>query len=85
MLLTECTCLTHHPLSLPLSLSFSQVINYETEGSVEVSVRQEEGRTVSTLLVARAALHHSGRYHCAPSNTDRATIMVHVFKGEWAG
>ncbi|XP_071531821.1 neural cell adhesion molecule L1-like [Panulirus ornatus] len=59
-----------------------QVINYESEGSVEVSVRQEEGRTVSTLLVARATLAHSGHYQCAPSNTDRAEITVHVFKAE---
>ncbi|KAG7153950.1 Zwei Ig domain protein zig-8-like 25 [Homarus americanus] len=58
------------------------VINYEGEGSVQVSVRQEEGHTVSTLLVVRATMNHSGRYQCEPSNADRATIMVHVFKAE---
>ncbi|XP_069190529.1 zwei Ig domain protein zig-8 [Procambarus clarkii] len=59
-----------------------EVINYESDRSVRVSVRQEEGRTVSTLLVARATLGHSGRYQCAPSNTERATILVHVFKAK---
>ncbi|XP_037788863.1 zwei Ig domain protein zig-8-like [Penaeus monodon] len=59
-----------------------EVVNYETDGSVEVTVRQEEGRTVSTLLVARATLSHSGNYQCAPSNTDRAAIRVHVFKAK---
>nr|XP_027239424.1 uncharacterized protein LOC113830407 [Penaeus vannamei] len=58
------------------------VVNYETDGSVEVTVRQEEGRTVSTLLVARVTLSHSGNYQCAPSNTDRAAIRVHVFKAK---
>ncbi|XP_066953802.1 zwei Ig domain protein zig-8-like [Macrobrachium rosenbergii] len=59
-----------------------EVINYETDGSVEVDVRQGDGITVSTLLVAKATLDHSGKYQCAPSNTDRASIMVHVFKAE---
>ncbi|XP_042214141.1 uncharacterized protein LOC121860820 [Homarus americanus] len=59
-----------------------EVINYESDRTVRVSVRQEDGRTVSTLLVARAALDHSGLYQCAPSNTKRASIMVHVFKAE---
>ncbi|XP_071531854.1 zwei Ig domain protein zig-8-like [Panulirus ornatus] len=59
-----------------------EVINYESDRSVKVNVRQEEDQTVSTLLVARATLGHSGRYHCAPSNTDRASILVHVFKAE---
>ncbi|XP_068246351.1 zwei Ig domain protein zig-8-like [Palaemon carinicauda] len=59
-----------------------EVINYETDGSVEVDVRQGDGITVSTLLVAKATLSHSGKYQCAPSNTERATIMVHVFKAE---
>nr|XP_045588893.1 uncharacterized protein LOC123750837 [Procambarus clarkii] len=60
----------------------AQVINYENDLSVEVTVRQEEGRTVSTLLVVRATLDHSGRYQCAPSNAARASITVHVSKGE---
>ncbi|KAG7173236.1 Immunoglobulin domain-containing protein oig-1-like [Homarus americanus] len=62
-----------------------EVINYESDRTVRVSVRQEDGRTVSTLLVARAALDHSGLYQCAPSNTKRASIMVHVFKGKGLG
>ncbi|KAK8378024.1 hypothetical protein O3P69_018748 [Scylla paramamosain] len=58
-----------------------QVINYESDGSVRVDVRQQGERTVSSLLVQRATLGHSGRYQCAPSNTRRAAIDVHVFKG----
>lgn len=74
-------------LSVSLScliLDTFQVINYESAGSVTVSVSQEgTQRTVSTLLVQRASLSHSGLYECAPSNTNRAAITVHVFKGEY--
>ncbi|XP_050690069.1 zwei Ig domain protein zig-8-like, partial [Eriocheir sinensis] len=59
-----------------------EVINYESEGSVRVSVRQEGDRSISTLLVTRATMDHSGAYECAPSNTLPANITVHVFKAE---
>ncbi|KAK8378148.1 hypothetical protein O3P69_018841 [Scylla paramamosain] len=59
-----------------------EVINYESEGSVRVTVRQEEDRTVSTLLVVRATMDHSGGYTCSPSNTPPASVTVHVFKAE---
>ncbi|XP_069936499.1 zwei Ig domain protein zig-8-like, partial [Cherax quadricarinatus] len=59
-----------------------EVINYENDDSMKVTVEQGNGRTVTTLLVSKAALHHSGRYQCAPSNTLTASILVHVFKAK---
>ncbi|CAL4059594.1 unnamed protein product [Meganyctiphanes norvegica] len=59
-----------------------EVINYETDGRVSVRVKQENGRTISTLLVAKATLGHNGFYECEPSNAEKANITVHVVKAK---
>ncbi|KAF2366952.1 Immunoglobulin I-set [Trinorchestia longiramus] len=59
-----------------------EVINYETDRRVTVTVQQTGLDTVCSLVVLKATLDHSGRYQCAPSNAQPADIVVHIFKAE---
>ena len=45
-------------------------------------VEQNGMETLSQLVIAKAALRHTGVYKCAPSNADAAAITVHIFKGK---
>lgn len=45
------------------------------------TIKSEE--TKSILLIYDADLLHSGKYSCYPSNTEIASIRVHVLQGEW--
>ncbi|XP_071529954.1 zwei Ig domain protein zig-8-like [Panulirus ornatus] len=58
-----------------------KVANYEVE-EVEVTVRVENGTTVSSLTLGDAQVHNSGQYTCSPSNAKPASIRVHVLSGE---
>jgi len=69
------------PSSLKSPVLCPQVINYEKDKRVNVSVQQDGSETTCTLTVEKAALEHSGPYRCAPSNADTAEITVHIFKG----
>lgn len=39
--------------------------------------------TTSYLLIQDAELTDSGKYSCAPSNADMASVRVHVLNGKW--
>lgn len=41
--------------------------------------------TTSYLLIQDAELTDSGKYSCAPSNADMASVRVHVLNGEYGG
>lgn len=59
-----------------------QVISYDSaRGGVSV-VTEKGAATTSYLLVQDAAPSDSGRYSCAPSNADLASVRVHVLNGE---
>ncbi|XP_042205792.1 zwei Ig domain protein zig-8-like [Homarus americanus] len=58
-----------------------KVANYEVE-EVEVTVRVENGTTVSSLTLGDAQVYNSGQYSCSPSNAKAASIRVHVLSGE---
>ncbi|XP_045524973.1 zwei Ig domain protein zig-8-like isoform X1 [Pieris brassicae] len=59
-----------------------QVISYDSaRGGVSV-VTEKGAATTSYLLVQDAAPADSGRYSCAPSNADLASVRVHVLNGE---
>lgn len=45
------------------------------------TIKSEE--TKSILLIYDADLLHSGKYSCYPSNTEIASIRVHVLQGEY--
>uniref|UniRef100_A0A1A9URS5 Ig-like domain-containing protein n=1 Tax=Glossina austeni TaxID=7395 RepID=A0A1A9URS5_GLOAU len=57
------------------------VINYDSSRG-GVSVITEKGDvTTSFLLIQNADLADSGKYSCAPSNADVASVRVHVLNG----
>ncbi|KAK8735168.1 hypothetical protein OTU49_005536, partial [Cherax quadricarinatus] len=58
-----------------------KVANYEVE-KVQVTVRLENGTTVSSLTLGDAQVYNSGQYTCSPSNAKPASIRVHVLSGE---
>ncbi|XP_055376713.1 protein amalgam-like isoform X2 [Condylostylus longicornis] len=59
-----------------------EVINYDSSRG-GVSVITEKGDvTTSFLLIQNADLADSGKYSCAPSNADVASVRVHVLTGE---
>lgn len=39
------------------------------------------GYHFSELTILRAAKKHSGNYSCVPSNSQPASVLVHIFKG----
>lgn len=65
-------CTFYHP----------QVLSEETSGGrlKFKTIKSEE--TKSILLIYDADLLHSGKYSCYPSNTEIASIRVHVLQGE---
>ncbi|XP_032528785.1 zwei Ig domain protein zig-8-like isoform X3 [Danaus plexippus] len=59
-----------------------QVISYDSSrGGVSV-VTEKGAATTSYLLVQDATPADSGRYSCAPSNAELASVRVHVLNGE---
>ncbi|EDX09940.1 GD14231 [Drosophila simulans] len=60
-----------------------EVINYDSSRG-GVSVITEKGDvTTSFLLIQNADLADSGKYSCAPSNADVASVRVHVLNGRY--
>lgn len=61
-----------------------QVLSEETSGGrlKFKTIKSEE--TKSILLIYDADLLHSGKYSCYPSNTEIASIRVHVLQGEFS-
>jgi len=59
------------------------VLSEETSGGrlKFKTIKSEE--TKSILLIYDADLLHSGKYSCYPSNTEIASIRVHVLQGEF--
>ncbi|KPI99656.1 Kin of IRRE-like protein 1 [Papilio xuthus] len=58
----------------------TNMINYALRGGV--SVETDQHLRTSRLLVARATTKDSGNYTCVPSNSDTASVMVHVVNSE---
>ncbi|CAG9804985.1 unnamed protein product [Chironomus riparius] len=56
------------------------VINYSQRGGI--SVLTERQTKTSKLVISRAMSSDSGNYTCLPSNSDPASVMVHVINGE---
>ncbi|XP_047530837.1 zwei Ig domain protein zig-8-like isoform X2 [Vanessa atalanta] len=63
-------------------VSGRKVISYDSSrGGVSV-VTEKGAATTSYLLVQDATPADSGRYSCAPSNAELASVRVHVLNGE---
>ncbi|CAG4943846.1 unnamed protein product [Parnassius apollo] len=77
------TCVVTHAPTAPSFIYWYRgrnVINYAFRGGI--SVETEQLTRKSRLLIARATVRDSGNYTCAPSNSDSASILVHVVNGE---
>uniref|UniRef100_A0A1B0C875 Putative secreted protein n=1 Tax=Lutzomyia longipalpis TaxID=7200 RepID=A0A1B0C875_LUTLO len=57
-----------------------RMINYDTDRGVNIST--ESDYNYSELTIMRATKQHSGNYSCVPSNSQPASVMVHIFKGD---
>ncbi|CAO1394815.1 unnamed protein product [Diamesa hyperborea] len=57
-----------------------RVVNYSQRGGI--SVLTERSTKTSKLVISRATSSDSGNYTCSPSNSDAASVMVHVINGE---
>jgi hypothetical protein len=61
-----------------------QVLSFETEP--RLSQFTENGETFTNyLLIKDVNVNDSGKYACAPTNVEPATILVHVVNGECGG
>ncbi|XP_075163740.1 hemicentin-2-like [Haematobia irritans] len=79
------TCTVKFSLEPPAYIFWyhhEEVINYDsTRGGVSV-ITEKGDVTTSYLLIQNADLADSGKYSCAPSNADVASVRVHVLSGE---
>lgn len=58
------------------------MVSYDSpRGGISVITEKAEV-TTSYLLIQNADTGDSGKYICAPSNADVATVRVHVLNGE---
>ncbi|ODN01467.1 Titin [Orchesella cincta] len=57
-----------------------RVINYSQRGGINV-VTEKQTRT-SRLLISKAQPSDSGNYTCSPSNSESASVLVHVLNEE---
>ncbi|XP_073838763.1 uncharacterized protein isoform X1 [Musca autumnalis] len=75
------TCTVKFSLEPPAYIFWyhhEEVINYDsTRGGVSV-ITEKGDVTTSYLLIQNADLADSGKYSCAPSNADVASVRVHV-------
>lgn len=76
------SCQDTHTHTLIYTFYHPQVLSEETSGGrlKFKTIKSEE--TKSILLIYDADLLHSGKYSCYPSNTEIASIRVHVLQGE---
>ncbi|XP_062541521.1 lachesin-like [Armigeres subalbatus] len=58
----------------------NRMINYDVERGINVST--EADFHYSELTISHAGKEHSGNYTCVPSNSQPASVVVHIFKGD---
>nr|XP_049462137.1 uncharacterized protein LOC120961335 [Anopheles coluzzii] len=58
----------------------NRMINYDLDRGINVST--EADFHYSELTISQASKEHSGNYTCVPSNSQPASVVVHIFKGD---
>ncbi|XP_038115818.1 uncharacterized protein LOC6030950 isoform X1 [Culex quinquefasciatus] len=58
----------------------NRMINYDGDRGFNVST--EADYHYSELIINHASKEHSGNYTCVPSNSQPASVVVHIFKGD---
>uniref|UniRef100_A0A8W7PNM0 Ig-like domain-containing protein n=1 Tax=Anopheles coluzzii TaxID=1518534 RepID=A0A8W7PNM0_ANOCL len=56
----------------------NRMINYDLDRGINVST--EADFHYSELTISQASKEHSGNYTCVPSNSQPASVVVHIFK-----
>ncbi|KAI8039496.1 hypothetical protein M5D96_006907 [Drosophila gunungcola] len=56
------------------------MINYDIDRGINVST--EPDFQSSELTIQRTRREHSGNFTCVASNTQPASVLVHIFKGD---
>ncbi|KNC32044.1 hypothetical protein FF38_14540 [Lucilia cuprina] len=57
----------------------NRMINYDADRGINVST--DPDFQSSELTISRTRREHSGNYTCVASNTQPASVLVHIFKG----
>ncbi|CRL03708.1 CLUMA_CG016581, isoform A, partial [Clunio marinus] len=57
----------------------NRMINYDLDRGINVS--SEADSHYSELTILHTTKNHSGNYTCVPSNSQPASVIVHIFKG----
>lgn len=57
----------------------NRMINYDVDRGINVSI--EANFHNSELTILNTQEKHSGNYTCVPSNSQPASVLVHIFKG----
>ncbi|CAG9801356.1 unnamed protein product [Chironomus riparius] len=60
----------------------NRMINYDLDRGINVS--SEADFHYSELTILHTTKDHSGNYTCVPSNSQPASVVVHIFKGDVA-
>ncbi|KAG5677325.1 hypothetical protein PVAND_007093 [Polypedilum vanderplanki] len=60
----------------------NRMINYDLDRGINVS--SEADFHYSELTILHTTKNHSGNYTCVPSNSQPASVVVHIFKGDVA-
>ncbi|XP_033252189.1 neuronal growth regulator 1-like [Drosophila miranda] len=58
----------------------NRMINYDIDRGINVSTEQDFQS--SELTIQRTRREHSGNFTCVASNTQPASVLVHIFKGD---
>ncbi|CAO1426323.1 unnamed protein product [Diamesa hyperborea] len=69
---------SHEPPSFIFWFHQDETINFDSSRGGITVITEKGDTTISFLLVQNAEVTDSGRYSCAPSNADVASIRVHV-------
>lgn len=69
-------------LLIPYAFSRQVLSDDSTRGGISFIMSKGDG-IKSILLIENADLTDSGKYSCYPSNTDIASIRVHVLNGKF--
>ncbi|XP_061391856.1 uncharacterized protein LOC133327307 [Musca vetustissima] len=58
----------------------NRMINYDFDRGINVST--DSDFQSSELVISNTRREHSGNYTCVASNTQAASVLVHIFKGD---
>ena len=80
------TCVISWTLSSPRKVTWyhnhTELSIRGPRSGVSIMVDKSEVKTTVSLMLQTASVDDSGLYECQPDNAPRATIVIHVLRGE---